>query len=378
MVEDLLLDLKRLAEVDPHDLGDDETIVALHRAKAVLEAVTARATASWDARRGFAEQHRSGVTWLAARCHLAPDDASRELRRGRACRMLPVAEDAWLNGEIDGRHVDLLAAKRNDRTAERMDADEAMLVGHAGRLTYRCFVRALRYWEQCADPDGVEADARSRVDEERMHLSQTFDGMWVGDLVLSPVSGSIVNGVLASIEQELFEADWAEARARVGDAATAADLARTPAQRRAQAMVEMATRAAATPPGARRPAPLFTVLVGYETFAGRICELADGTVVTPGSLVPWLTEAHVERIVFDSPSRVIDVGRRRRLFTGALRRAIEVRDRTCYVDGCDEPAATGQVDHVQPWALGGATTQENGRTACRFHNLLRNRRPNAP
>ena len=37
----------------------------------------------------------------------------------------------------------------------------------------------------------------------------------------------------------------------------------------------------------------------YETFAGRICQLANGTVVSPGSLVPWLESASVERVVFD-------------------------------------------------------------------------------
>ena len=41
--------------------------------------------------------------------------------------------------------------------------------------------------------------------------------------------------------------------------------------------VEMARRSQAMPADARLPGPLFTVLAGYQTFAGRICELADGT-----------------------------------------------------------------------------------------------------
>ncbi|MGH9151467.1 MAG: hypothetical protein ACRD03_03465, partial [Acidimicrobiales bacterium] len=81
------------------------------------------------------------------------------------------------------------------------------------------------------------------------------------------------------------------------------------------------------PAGGRRPEPLFTVLVGYETFAGPVCELADGAVVSPGTLAGWLGEAWVERVVFEGPSRVIDVGEARRAFAGATRRAVEVRDR---------------------------------------------------
>ncbi len=117
-----------------------------------------------------------------------------------------------------------------------------------------------------------------------------------------------------------------------------------------------------------------TVLVGYETLAGRICELADGTVVSPGSLVEWLDEAWVERVVFNGASRVIDVGVATRLFTGATRRAVEVRDRQCFHETCELPAERCQIDHVQPWAAGGPTVAANGRPACAFHNRNRHRR----
>jgi hypothetical protein len=129
------------------------------------------------------------------------------------------------------------------------------------------------------------------------------------------------------------------------------------------------------PEGARRPEPLFRVLVGYETFAGRMCQLANGTVVTPGSLVPWLDQAWVERVVFDGPARVVDVGQARRAFTGATRRAVQLRDQQCFHPLCDEPAERCEVDHVEPWAAGGATVAANERVACAHHNRARHRRP---
>ncbi|HEX2192630.1 MAG TPA: HNH endonuclease signature motif containing protein, partial [Acidimicrobiales bacterium] len=86
---------------------------------------------------------------------------------------------------------------------------------------------------------------------------------------------------------------------------------------------------------------------------------------------PWVDRAWVERVVFDSPSRVIDVGVRQRLSSGATRRAIEVRDQECFEPSCDVPAEWCQIDHVQPWAEGGLTTQANGRPACAFHNRRR-------
>ncbi len=127
------------------------------------------------------------------------------------------------------------------------------------------------------------------------------------------------------------------------------------------------------PAGSRKPEPLFTVFVGYETFAGRICELANGTVVSPGSLGRWLDGAWVERVVFDGPNRIRNVGARRRLFTGATKRAVELRDRECFHESCDTPAEACQIDHVQPWAAGGPTVEDNGRAACGFHNRDRHR-----
>ncbi len=177
-----------------------------------------------------------------------------------------------------------------------------------------------------------------------------------------------------------------------------ADLLRTPAQRRADAFVEMATRSRTAPPDGRRPEPLFTVLVGYETLHGRIAELEDGTVVPPGTLLAWLAEADVERAEYRSDGTVA-VGARAKLetldatgleravatpitrvecnpedrcFTGATRRAIEIRDRRCCHPTCDLPASWCQVDHVRPYADGGPTTQENGRLLCGPHNRMRN------
>ena len=106
----------------------------------------------------------------------------------------------------------------------------------------------------------------------------------------------------------------------------------------------------------------------------RICELANRTVVTPGSLVAWLDQAWIERVVFDGPSRVIDVGVHRRLFDGATRRAVEVRDQECFHPSCEEPAEDCQVDHIEPHSWGGPTVQDNGRPACGFHNRARHRR----
>jgi hypothetical protein len=249
--------------------------------------------------------------------------------------------------------------------------DEKVLVDDAKTLSYSGFYRAMGYWCALADPDAAEAEAESKRERRVVNLSRSFEDLWFGDMVLDPISGTIVSAELERLEQQLFEADWAEARARLGHEPCVTDLGRTGAQRRADALVEMATRSRIAPAGGRRPEPLFSVLVDHET----ICELANRMVITPGSLLPWLSEAWIERVVFGSPSRVIDVGVAQRLFTGATRRAVEVRDRECFHPSCEEPAQDCQIDHIEPFSSGGPTTQDNGRPACGFHNRNRHRRP---
>jgi hypothetical protein len=109
------------------------------------------------------------------------------------------------------------------------------------------------------------------------------------------------------------------------------------------------------------------VVVDYQTLAGRVCELAGGTVITPGVVASMLGAADIERVVFDSASRVIDLGRQRN-FVGAARRALEVRDRGCTHPGCDAPLDWCQGDHIQPWSHGGPTHPDNGRLGCGHHN----------
>jgi len=313
---------------------------------------------------------------VAARCHVAKEAAQRRVHLGRCLWSMPVTEQAWLVGDVTVEHVRQLAkAKDIDGFAD----DEATLVELAATAGWRRFCQELAYWRQLHDEDGEEDRAAAQVEDRRLHLSQSFQGQWFLDGLGDPISGSIVHDMLRVLEQELFEADWHEAKARLGRDPLPAELRRTPAQRRWDALVEMATRARTAPAGGRRPEPLFTVLVDHETFAGRLCQLANGMVVTPGSLVPWLDRAWAERIVFDSASRVIDVGVRRRLFTGADRRAVQVRDfGECFHDLCDDHGDHLQVDHVQPHAAGGPTIQDNGRVACATHNRQRNRRRRRP
>jgi len=366
--------LDALVSSDAANYGDGASIETLYRLSARLESFVTEATAAFEVGEEWAaEGAKTASAWIATACRLPRAAARRRVRLGRSLRHLPECARAWREGDIGPDAAQAIASARRHRTEASMARDEAMLVAQAKEMGFEDFHRALSYWKQLADPDGAEASDEERKNARNVFLESSFTGMWLGQMTLDPVSGSIVSGELNRLEHDLFESDCAEAKERLGRTARIDELARTSAQRRADALVEMATRSRTAPEDGIRPAPLFSVFVGYETLHGRICELENGTVLAPGTLTPWMDSAYFERAIFSLGNRV-DVSVRARLFTGGTRRAIELRDRICTHPHCYEPAENCQGDHIEPYAKGGPTTQENGRLLCGFHNRLRNQR----
>jgi hypothetical protein len=358
--------------------SDGESVVAAHRLLNRFEAFLVKVTAGLDASGEWAAVGaRNCASYVATEAHLPAAAVRRRLSLSRSLCHLPVTEEAFSSGRISTAHVQLIATTRNERSEKHLERDEPLLVDAAETLRFGQFARLVSYWSQQADPDGTDERAEARRAARDVRLEESYGGTYLGKMTLDPVSGAIVKGELDRIEKELFEADWGEAKRRLGREPALSELARRAGQRRADALVEMATRSATAPPEQRRPRPLFSVLVDFETLSGRILELKNGTVLAPSDLTGWLTEAMLERALLTPQGRV-EVSRTSRLFTGATRRAIELRDRRCTHPYCDEPISRCEVDHIVPYAEGGLTTQENGRLLCGFHNRLRSRRPRPP
>jgi hypothetical protein len=366
--------LDALVESGAENYGDCTSIEELHRHLSRFESFVTEATAVFEVQEEWAaDGAKTASAWIATRCRVPRSAARRRVRLGRALRHLPECAEAWRDGAIGVDQARAIVAARRHRTEASMARDEAMLVAQAAQMGFEDFNRALSYWKQLADPDGADAADEDRKASRNVFLEESLGGLWLGQMTLDPISGSIVAGELNRLEHDLFEADCSEARERLGRTARLDELARTSGQRRADALVEMAARSGTAPADGIRPAPLFSVFVGYETLHGRICELENGTVLAPSALMPWMDSAYFERATFSLGNRV-DVSVRARLFTGGTRRAIELRDRMCTHPYCYEPAENCQADHIDTYAQGGPTTQENGRLLCGFHNRLRNQR----
>ena len=244
-----------LAAVDPATLDDRtlaEALIELRRVRARLAAVEARLVDAVDTRRPWAPAgYRTTACWLADGDNTALGDARGQVRLARRLRTMPATAAALAAGDITAAHAHRLASLNTAATASVFGDAEEFLVGQARTLRWADFTRACAYRARAARDDQPDADK------------------------------------------------------------TTAHLARTPRQRRHDALVEMALRASAAPPDARRPRPLLTILAGYHAFKD-ICELGDGSLVSPATVAQLLDDAVIERIVFDGPSRVLDLGQARK------------------------------------------------------------------
>jgi hypothetical protein len=358
-IDELAEAIDSLLDVDPTVLTDDvlhELVTSVQRQRHRLAAVAAAATASWDQRMVWADNGaRSAAVRLANETSSSTSSAGVDLRRARQLRSMPATATALASGDISPDHVDLLSkAAQPWRNASFADHEDT-LVEQCKFLRFADARKMIDYWCARADADAAEDRAERQRNAAHLNVSPTLDGTVVITGTLDPIGGSIVSDELTRIERELYLADKRDG------------ITRTASQRRAAALVEMATRSATTPAGGRRPKPLFTALVGDETLS-HLCELANGMIVTPGQVVQWAGDADLETVLFDGPSTVISVSHRRG-FTGALRRAVQVRDRHCrHTSGCDVPADQCDVDHIVPHAAAGPTSQFNGKLECTPHN----------
>ncbi|WP_432478525.1 DUF222 domain-containing protein [Nocardioides sp. GXQ0305] len=112
------------------------------------------------------------------------------------------------------------------------------------------------------------------------------------------------------------------------------------------------------------------VTVGLdELLSGLGVALVGDTPISAAEARRLACSARLVPAVLGGDSEVLDLGRARRLFTPAQRRAMAVRDRRCRADGCDVPAAWCEAHHAAAtWVDGGTTDLADGLLLCSHHH----------
>ena len=191
---------------------------------------------------------------LARETHRRHGDCNQLVRRARDLTNMPQSGAAYISGEINGRHVDLVAScNREWRNADFAESEE-FLVNLCRTPFYGVAQRGIEYWKQYADLDAADGDAYTLHQSRHLSASVTFNGRVAIDGILDPLGGEIFKTELDRLCGQL----------RLEDVRDGVE--RTPQQRRADALVEMAMRSATAPADGLRPRPLLTVTIGIDPF----------------------------------------------------------------------------------------------------------------
>jgi hypothetical protein len=212
--------------------------------------------------------------------------------------------------------------------------------------------------------DGLHAIRGSLIPEVAGQLQRAFDS------VLNPR----VNGVAASAgpffaasdaERETPDADDPDAPLAV----TADD--RTRAQKQHDALATVLNTVAGALPTLGGAAPTLVVSVreqdlavdrGFAHIAG--CD----EPISLASARHIACSGAVQRVVFDSTGRIVQLGSLERVFTSHQRRAIALRDGGCIIPGCSVSADWCEIHHVTEHSRGGPTHTDNGVLLCWHHH----------
>ena len=96
----------------------------------------------------------------------------------------------------------------------------------------------------------------------------------------------------------------------------------------------------------------------------------SGESLSAATLRRMACDAEIIPTVLNSEGRVIDVGRRTRRVSEALRCVLIARDGGCVWPGCDAPPSRCDAHHIKHWANGGPTNADNLALLCHRHHIL--------
>jgi hypothetical protein len=321
---------------------------------------------------------RAGATstarWLSGLLRTRPGQASRRVKLARDLDTTLVPTQAMLTtGEISVEHADVIAQTLRDLPAAagpdvRFAAEQAMLE-HTEVMNPKDLATIGSTILNAVDPELADhLLAKQLADQEAREARQR-------ELSLSddPYStSSFLRGKLDAETTELLRVALEPLAKPRPTTADGPDL-RTSGQRMGDGFHELLRRyldSGASPTHAgEKPHLVITVTdanlingTGYATL------LHTGTPMSVHTAERLACDAKISlRGAVDGQPALTDGTR---LFTGKIRRLLELRDGGCAFPSCDRPPSWCDGHHVLAWLRGGPTSVGNGVLLCGYHHRL--------
>lgn len=293
---------------------------------------------------------------IAQTLHISEQQVWRIVEQGSRLRdHLPSAWAAFAAGTIDAQKASVVAvAVDRAKLIETRSALDGAVVAHAAVHT----PAELRRWTDRLI-DRLEPTHLDEAEAERARRHVRCDATHHG---MSYLSAYIPTVAARAITNRLAAA----AKAQPDDG-------RTREQKRADLFCSWLTNATGTECDIHAE---IAVVVEAAALAGvtDTAALVDGDAPIPPAWIFGLAElggALWTRLLTDPAGHVLDVSHLGYQPPPSLRRAIQWRDMTCRINGCQRRAADCDLDHDVPFESGGPTSGANLRPLCRRHHGMK-------
>ena len=303
----------------------------------------------------------SCATWLSHNFQISSSSAHAQVHLARRLPSLPATAGAFERGELSPQHVSVVV--RGVDSVERGGGPaheaEALMLQEAKERDPRDLHRwGLSLLHQLA-PEEMLAQEEQRQRRRYLHLRETFEGGYELEGYLDPEGGATLKTALNGLLGPRPKGDE-----------------RSPGQRRADGLVELATRVLDRGElplrGGQRPH--LSITASLETLCGEPgapAALLDwGFPISGQALRRIARDAEITPILLSEKGDPLHVGRKYRTATAKMNRALDVRDGHCIWPACDRPPDWCQRHHELPWMLGGKTDVEGMSLLCAKHHRL--------
>src|SRR5438132_887249 len=297
-------------------------------------------------------------SWAAQTCGLTPNAASDRLCVGKQLEAMPRVAEALSTGEIGYQATSVICHFReNLREDLRELCYEEQWIGHAKQLTVKNLHWLAEHVRYMLDPDSFDHGIEEDYEKRFLSISESR-GMFHISGVLDREGGSALKTAIESLAKRIGTGDE-----------------RTPKQRRADTLVEVAHHAMnqGTLPrrnGVRPHVTVHTTVEGLKREAGASAsELHNGMPISSKTVQRLACDGTLSRVL-KADSVVIDVGRATRTVSPAQWRGLKARHRSCAAPGCDRPINWTSPHHIEFWSRGGKGNLPNLLPLCYFHHRL--------
>jgi hypothetical protein len=288
----------------------------------------------------------------------ATDEAMRDGRLSET-QVKEIAGAAILQPEAEKSLVE--TAENQSLTMLKLRCRRVKAVGHGEHGAYDA-IRRGRYLRNWTDGDGaVRLDARLTPDEGARLVA-----------VVRAESSRLAGEAKRAGVDEPFRAVAADALVRLVCQVVEVE-SETDTDRRTTGGTGRTRSGPEREQGG--PSAMVHIRVDHEALvrghleSGEICEI-PGIGPIPVAAARRLAVDSILSVLVTDGKDVTTVAHAGRTIPASLRRALMERDPTCVVPGCDHREGL-EIDHVEPFALGGATSLANLVRLCHWHHYLK-------